>query len=308
MNTAQINTHQELKSATRLIQANSEPRRVVMRYERDASLRSFAGSLQLILQAILRDQAGDAVCLYEHIEPGVLVLRESIGASLGRLETANLQLSEPASDWLRSLRAIEGIENAQHDFRVSDFPEVLLHQFTEIAVAPIRQDDVLIGILTLGWTGVSAGAGPTATDRLRPLLDCAAALMSRGGQVSTALGLIEEIANLESDLANQKISERACNMVNGDHWTDHAPFALQEHISRVLEGNDITRELRGQLALLQTRYQDRHVLSVAKAHIQRTIGLDEENAYLFLRNASRRTRRPLRDIAQDVLKGAIALQ
>ena len=295
MNIAQIKPHH----------ISSDPRRLVMRYERDASLQAFAGSLQLILQAILRDQAGDAVCLYELIEPGVLVLRERIGAPLARLETANLQLSEPASAWLRNLHVIEAIDDARNDLRVSDFPEVLLHQFTSIAVAPIRRDDVLLGIATLSWT---SGARRIATDRLQPLLDCAAALLNRGGQTSAALRLIAEIANLESDLANLKIAERAAGVVNGADWTDHAPFVLQQHISRVLEGTDITRELKGQLAALQSRLHDRQVLATAKARLQDTLELDEESAYLFLRNASRRARRPLREIAQDILTGAINLQ
>lgn len=147
-----------------------------------------------------------------------------------------------------------------------------------------------------------------ATDRLQPLLDCAAALLNRGGQTSAALRLIAEIANLESDLANLKIAERAAGVVNGADWTDHAPFVLQQHISRVLEGTDITRELKGQLAALQSRLHDRQVLATAKARLQDTLELDEESAYLFLRNASRRARRPLREIAQDILTGAINLQ
>jgi hypothetical protein len=106
---------------------SSDPRRLVMRYERDASLQAFAGSLQLILQAILRDQAGDAICLYELIEPGVLVLRERIGAQQGRLETANLQLSKPANAWWRNLPVIETIDDARNDLHVSDFQEVPLH-------------------------------------------------------------------------------------------------------------------------------------------------------------------------------------
>ena len=65
------------------------------------------------------------------------------------METANLQLSGPASASLRNLRTMEAIDDARNVHRVSDLPEVLFHQFTKIAVTPIRRDDALLGVITL---------------------------------------------------------------------------------------------------------------------------------------------------------------
>ncbi len=50
---------------------------------------------------------------------------------------------------VEDLRTIEAIDDARNVHRVSDLPEVLFHQFTNIAVTPIRRDDALLGVITL---------------------------------------------------------------------------------------------------------------------------------------------------------------
>ncbi len=282
--------------------------RLVMRYERDPSPRAFSESLQLILKAMLRDQAGDAVCLYEYIDPGTLVLRETIGMTVGRLESANLQLSEKASEWLRNLHTCESVGDAQRDFRVSDFPETLLHQFSTIVIAPIRDEGRLRGLITLGWRKTSSAADKSSIERLKSLIDCAASLLLREPHQSATSRLLAEISEVETELANLKIAQRAADFVNNSQWTERAPFTLQEHVSRVLEGVDINQNLREHLAILQSRLHDRRLLATAKARVQHALGVNEEGAYLFLRNTSRRTRRPLRDIAQDVLNSDALLK
>lgn len=276
---------------------------VWMRYEKNSASGPFSESLQLILEAIRRDQACDAVSLYEFSNPRMLVLRESAGTHTGRREAANVQLSARSSEWLRSLTQIEEIPSAHQDLRVNDFPEVLLHRIKTITVVPVRREGLPLAVITLGWMAARPETLLPASGSLQALIDCISRLVVTREQASAALHLACEIARLETGLADLKIAERASGLIDGAHWTQHTPFAIQEHVLRVLEHADINRNLREQLAILQSRVETRQLVTSAKARVQTALGINEESAYLYLRNASRRTRRPLRDIAEKVLSG-----
>jgi hypothetical protein len=99
--------------------------------------------------------------------------------------------------------------------------------------------------------------------------------------IAAALRLIAEIANLESDLANLKLAERASCVVNGMDWTDHAVRLATTHLTS-LGGNRHHSRVDGTLGSLQSRLHDRQVLATAKARLQGTLELDEESAYLVL--------------------------
>lgn len=303
MNAVQAKADRPPAKPDSYVHSNSVSPRLTMKYDPGRSIGAFSESLQLVLKAILRDQAGDAVCLYECVSPATLVLRESEGTTLGRLESATLQLSQQSSYWLWNLNASEWIDDAQQDVRVSDFPETLLHQFTSIVIAPIRQNGHLRGLITLGWRQVNLSGRDSAIARVRSLVDCAAALLLREPQPSATRRLLAEITQAESELANLKIAQWATDYVNSAKWTERESFRLQQHVSRVLDAADINQNLREHLTILQSRLHDRRLLATAKARVQHVFGMTEESAYLFLRNTSRRTRRPLRDIAQAVLRG-----
>src|SRR4051794_206601 len=75
-----------------------------MRFEKhDPQSGPFERSLQLIVRAILRDQLAASVCLYEHVRPGSLILREYAGVAEDRLQSATVQLSAEASNWISGL-------------------------------------------------------------------------------------------------------------------------------------------------------------------------------------------------------------
>jgi uroporphyrinogen-III synthase len=58
-----------------------------------------------------------------------------------------------------------------------------------------------------------------------------------------------------------------------------------------------TLEMRRQLEI-------RKIVERAKGILQRKHGLTEEDAYLFLRNESRRQRRPMRELAEEIIKAS----
>jgi uroporphyrinogen-III synthase len=67
---------------------------------------------------------------------------------------------------------------------------------------------------------------------------------------------------------------------------------LEEENARLQEA---TLEMKRQLEI-------RKIVERAKGILQRKHGLTEEDAYLFLRNESRRQRRPMRELAEDIIK------
>jgi transcriptional regulator with GAF, ATPase, and Fis domain len=55
---------------------------------------------------------------------------------------------------------------------------------------------------------------------------------------------------------------------------------------------------------LRIALKERKLVERAKGLIQRRSRLSEEDAYLFLRNQSRRARRPMAEVAEDIIAGA----
>jgi AmiR/NasT family two-component response regulator len=113
--------------------------------------------------------------------------------------------------------------------------------------------------------------------------------------------IVAEIARLEAELADLRIADRASEILAQRDPAQETVKAVHRHIERVLEGTDSASTLKQQLETLRSQVQDRRLVNRAKAFLQKTRRMSEEEAYLHLRNASRRERRPLREIANEVL-------
>lgn len=117
---------------------------------------------------------------------------------------------------------------------------------------------------------------------------------------ATALQVLTaRIAEVQSELADLKISERARGVAAGGR-KDKAVI-LNAHVSTVLTASQSEEALRTQLAELEDRLDERRLLVRAKELLQANRGLTEEESYTFLREASRRTRRRLRTVAQELI-------
>ena len=97
----------------------------------------FARSLQLILEAIVRQSSADIACLYA-CEEGKLTLCVRCGQMKHKIDSAQIELSAAAAKWLRTLRSPEEIGDASSDYRVGNFPEVMLNGLHRISIAPLR--------------------------------------------------------------------------------------------------------------------------------------------------------------------------
>ena len=258
----------------------------------------FARSLELLLNTVERQTQADSVCLY--VRDGArLRLALRTGKLKRSIDSAHITLSRSASEWILGLPAPEDVREAGVDWRVSSFPEVLLNGLSRFTVAPLRTREQLIGVLTAGWRLEHADGAPRNV--LDGLTSAAAELLQRANQTQAAAHVLAEITELEVELADLKIADRATAILGESGGTEQGVSIVQEHVQRVLDGIDAGSTLTQQLQALRRQVQDRKLLNRAKAFLQRTRRMSEEEAYLHLRNASRRKRTPLRDIAQEVL-------
>jgi hypothetical protein len=138
----------------------------------------------------------------------------------------------------------------------------------------------------------------------RPLLllgEAMQALWAVRGQESAFVSLARRLSALESQLIDSRIADRA----HGVLTDDVAPPALEriaEHVRSVLESASTTRSIEQLLKELEDEIDERRVAAEAKAILQKTHALSEEQAYTHLRLLSRKSRRRVRDVARDIVE------
>jgi AmiR/NasT family two-component response regulator len=84
---------------------------------------------------------------------------------------------------------------------------------------------------------------------------------------------------------------------NGD-----ATRALVAHVERVLAGGGVRENLQSLLNQYAGSLDDRRLVAKAKDLLQQKFGWTEDQAYLHLRNASRRSRKRMFEVARDLLE------
>jgi GAF domain-containing protein len=120
----------------------------------------------------------------ETFEVNAIAVRSSIAA---RLKDVGVTLSGSTSHWLDSLaNAVQGKPAAEPNFE--KFPEALQYQVKRLAIVPLRTENTLFGLLTLGRASEDS-FDPKEMD-----------IAQRAGRLFTAL--------LERDTLQQKLAER----------------------------------------------------------------------------------------------------
>ena len=77
--------------------------------------------------------------------------------------------------------------------------------------------------------------------------------------------------------------------------------AMVNHVRTVVRPGVAIRALESILKELEDELEERRVTGQAKALLQATHSLSENQAYTHLRVLSRKSRRPLKDVAMDVI-------
>ncbi len=138
----------------------------------------------------------------------------------------------------------------------------------------------------------------------RPQLDRIAAtvqtIWAAAGAAERYADLIDRVANLETQLMDSKISDRARGFLTNRAHSD-AAAAIARHVDGVLRPTQTRRMLEQVLSELEQEIEERQLAAQAKQILQTLHGISEEQAHAQLRLVSRKSRRRLKDVAQQVI-------
>lgn len=115
--------------------------------------------------------------------------------------------------------------------------------------------------------------------------------------------LINRVVSLEARLMDLKIAERARGLLTNSVESDITE-AIVRHVEGILRPRPThaKRTLERLASELEEDIESRKLASQAKQILQGSRGLSEEQAHAQLRRASRKSRKPLKEIALEVLR------
>jgi hypothetical protein len=114
------------------------------------------------------------------------------------------------------------------------------------------------------------------------------------------------IGELEADLADSKIADRACGMLASGAAPRDAVDTIVRHVESVLRPGQLSTVLPQLIEEIEQEIAERQLANRAKAVLQSRYGMSEDQAHVHLRLVSRKSRKRLRDVARDLLDAAAA--
>ncbi|MBV8728432.1 MAG: ANTAR domain-containing protein [Acidobacteriia bacterium] len=121
-----------------------------------------------------------------------------------------------------------------------------------------------------------------------------------------ALELVARIARQQAELADLKIADRAHGFLV--HPEPGAGETIALHVEAVLRTRHFEALLEQSARELEDQIEERKVIREAKHFLQAAHGLTEEEAHAQLRLSSRRSRRRLAEVANQLIQGQYAAQ
>jgi hypothetical protein len=114
--------------------------------------------------------------------------------------------------------------------------------------------------------------------------------------------LAARIGSLEAELADAKIADRTLGLLEKASGSPDALTAALRHIDSVLLTRQSASALERLAKELEDELAERALAVKAKAVLQSQYGMSEEQAHVHLRLTSRRSRRPMREIARELIE------
>lgn len=112
------------------------------------------------------------------------------------------------------------------------------------------------------------------------------------------------IGEMEAELADAKIAARVSGLLSDGAKNGDVIGAIESHVQAVLRPSQFGTMLEQTLRELEEEIAERELAAQAKAVLQGAHGISEEQAHVLLRQISRKSRRPLRQVAREVIEGA----
>ena len=116
------------------------------------------------------------------------------------------------------------------------------------------------------------------------------------------------IGEMETELIDSKIAARIEGLTT-DRMRGEDPIAAAEsHVEGVLRPSEFGRMLQRSARELEEEIEERKLTSRAKAVLESEYGMTEEQAHLHLRALSRKNRRPLGEVARELIEAGNSLR
>jgi hypothetical protein len=110
------------------------------------------------------------------------------------------------------------------------------------------------------------------------------------------------IGEMETELADSKIAARASGLLADEAGARDLIETIESHIEGVLRPSQFGTMIEQMGRDLEEGIAQRKLTAQAKAMLQSDNGISEEQAHLHLRTISRKSRRPLKEVAREVIE------
>lgn len=216
------------------------------------------------------------------------------------MSTLSVRIAGIFHDSLRALGEICVRETGANSYAFSRSGEELLRGGTgaegDFSVQYLLDGD---DVLTLVFG--DERAAKSADERIALLIPCIKAVWSARNDSEIYASLAGQVAELETRLMDTKIAERARGFLTD---VNHCiPLdVLKRHVESVLKPTQTRLVLQGISRELQEEFEERQIVSRAKAILQSAQSMSEEEAHAYLRALSRKSRRRLKQVAEQVIE------
>ena len=113
--------------------------------------------------------------------------------------------------------------------------------------------------------------------------------------------LVERLAELEARLMDSKIADRVRGYLT-DETASEPSEAIARHVETVLRPTRTRIMLEQALSELEEEIEERRLVGEAKQIMQASDSVSEEQAHIELRLRSRKSRKPLKDVARQLIE------
>lgn len=169
---------------------------------------------------------------------------------------------------------------------------------------PLHAEDEVTGVLTFVFRGVAIPPrAQSLLERIAPIIEEVWRLSLLPAAYARKAARIGE---LEIELADSKIADRARGMLAGSAPPRDAVDTIIRHVESVLRPGQLGTVLQQLTQEFEQEISERELANRAKAILQSRYGMSEDQAHVHLRLVSRKSRKRLRDVARDVLAEPIA--
>jgi len=167
---------------------------------------------------------------------------------------------------------------------------------------PLQMGDAVQGALALVFRGPLPESSRMMVERMARSMEAVWRLTSVPGDYARGAARIGE---MESELADSKIADRVRGILaeEGAPVSSDALEAIVRHVETVLRPGHLGMAIQDAGERAEREIAERELARRAKAILQSRYGMSEDQAHAHLRLLSRKSRKRLRDVARDVLRG-----